>query len=128
VIPSQWKSFARPNGEREHLALLSYLPLQRFRLIPRFLIYASAIEGQLRDARGLVGYSLQAQVLRRRFWTLSVWEGERSLMEFVGRSPHGQMMCLLAPHMGGTKFTRWKLKGSAIPPTWDEAKRRMPES
>jgi hypothetical protein len=23
--------------------------------------------------------------------------------------------------MGATKFTKWKLPGSAVPPTWDDA-------
>jgi hypothetical protein len=126
--PSKWKSFAVVAADREYLALLSYLPLKRYRKIPKFIKYTSQIERQLREARGLVGYSLQAQLLSRRFWTLSVWEDEQALMEFVYRLPHSEVMTSLAADMGPTKFTQWKIQGSLLPPRWDDAKRRMSES
>ncbi|HEX8143874.1 MAG TPA: DUF3291 domain-containing protein [Pyrinomonadaceae bacterium] len=127
MLPSKWKSFALADTEREYLALLSYLPLKRYRSIFGFLKYTSQIERQLRAARGLLGYSLQAQLLSRKFWTLSVWEDEAALMEFVYRLPHSEVMTSLAPHMAQTKFTRWTIKGYGMPPRWDEAKKRMSE-
>ena len=123
--PSKWKSFASADADREYLALLSFLPLKRYRMIPRFIKYTSEIERQLSESRGLVGYSLQAQLLSRQFWTLSVWEDEKALMEFVVKSPHGPVMQSLLPHMAATKFMQWKIKGAAIPPNWNEAKERM---
>lgn len=123
--PSKWKSLASADADREYLALLSFLPLKRYRMIPRFIKYTSEIERQLSESRGLVGYALQAQLLSRRFWTLSVWEDEKALMEFVVRSPHGPVMQNLLPHMAATKFTQWKIKGGAIPPSWNEAKQYM---
>ena len=128
-MPSRWKSFAAPSApDREYLALLSYLPLKSYLKIPRFIKYTSQIERQLAEARGLVGYSLQAQLLSRRFWTLSVWEDEPALMEFVYRLPHSEVMKSLAADMGQTKFTQWKIQGSALPPRWDDAKKRMAQS
>jgi hypothetical protein len=125
--PNKWKAIARADPDREYLALLSFLPLKSYRKIPRFIKYTAEIERQLSESRGLVGYSLQAQLLSRRFWTLSVWEDEQALMEFVARSPHGPIMESLLPHMGQTKFTRWMIRGAALPPDWSEAKRRMAE-
>ena len=125
--PSKWKSFASAVNDREYLALLSFLPLKSYRMIPRFIKYTAEIERQLSESSGLVGYSLQAQPLSLKFWTLSVWEGERALMEFVVRSPHGPVMQSLLPHMGATKFTRWAIKGAHLPPDWREAKKRMAE-
>src|SRR5215210_2679300 len=118
MLPSRWKSLAAIEPEREYLAQLSYLPLKRYRLIPRFLKYTSQIESQLKESRGLVGYSLQAQLLSRRFWTLSVWEDEAALMDFVYHLPHSEVMQSLAPHMAPTKFSQWKIKGSELPPRW----------
>jgi hypothetical protein len=125
--PSKWKSFAPAAGDREYLALLSYLPLNKYRAIPKFIKYTAEIERQLSESRGLIGYSLQAQVLSLRFWTLSVWEDEQALMEFVVRTPHGPVMQSMLPHMGQTRFTRWIIKGEALPPSWSEAKKRMAE-
>jgi len=123
--PSKWKSFASAADEREYLALLSFLPLNKYRAIPRFIKYTAEIESQLSESRGLIGYSLQAQILSLRFWTLSVWEDEGALMEFVVKTPHGPVMQSMLPHMGATKFTRWSIKGANLPPGWSDAKKRM---
>jgi hypothetical protein len=125
--PNKWKSFVSADESREYLALLSYLPLRKYRMIPRFIKYTSQIERQLEQSRGLIGYAVQAEILSRRFWTLSVWEDEKALMEFVAHLPHGEIMESLAPHMGQTKFTQWNIAGASIPPSWSEAKKRMSE-
>jgi hypothetical protein len=124
MFPSRWKSFSMTSAEREYMALLSFLPLKTYRKIPRFLRYSLQIERQLETAQGLIGHSLQAQILRREFWTLSVWVDETSLMSFVNHAPHAGIMDSLAPHMGNTRFVRWKVKGSELPLKWQEAKRR----
>ncbi len=120
-----WKSFAKVSPDREYLVLITYLPLNRFWVLPRFLAYTRSIQIQLNQSRGLIGYALKAAVLRLRFWALSVWEDENSLMEFVRNQPHGQVMGALTPHMGETKFVRWNIAGSAVPPTWHEAISRL---
>ena len=119
-----WKTLAHVDGSREYLALLTYLPLRKYRKIPRFLQFLYQIQRQLGRSTGAIGYSLRARVLRREFWTLSVWESEHTLMDFTAKVPHGDVMKSLAPHMGLTKFVRWKITGSAIPPSWDDAARR----
>ena len=119
--PAKWKSFAVAESEREYLALLTYLPLNNFRALPKFLKYNSQIERQLRESAGLLGYSQRAKLLSLKFWTLSVWKDEAALMDFVYKLPHGEIMQTLTPHMGQTRFIRWKMKGSDVPPSWAEA-------
>ena len=123
-MDTPWKALAPLDRDREYLALLSYLPLRAFSKIPRFLRFTLQIQRQLRGSPGAIGYSMRAQLLSRKFWTLSVWESERALMDFVTKVPHGEVMKALAPHMGATKFTKWKIPGSAIPIPWDDAVRR----
>jgi hypothetical protein len=125
--PAKWKSIASAESGREYLALLTFLPLKSFRALPKFLKYNSQIEHQLSESQGLVGYSVRAKLLKLNFWTLSVWEGEEALMDFVYRIPHSEVMQSLAPHMGQTKFIRWKIKGAEIPPSWDEAGKHSKE-
>jgi len=119
-----WKAIAAVDREREYLALLTYLPLRSYMKIPLFFQFTFQIQRQLKDTQGAIGYALRAKPLSRRFWTLSVWESERALMDFVIKVPHGDVMKALSPHMERTKFTRWKLLGSALPPNWDDAMRR----
>ncbi len=122
---SPWKSFATPESGREYHALLYYLPLNNWRALPKLMRYSLQIRRQLADSEGLIGYSMDANVPSRKFWTLSVWEDEESLMRFVGRNPHGRVMTDLIPHMGQTQFVQWQVSGSEVPLSWEEAKNRM---
>ena len=122
-----WKSFAPPENDREYSALLTYLPLKRWRAIPKFMRYTSQIQRQLADSEGLIGYALDAKVLSRDFWTLSVWEDEASLRRFVQQNPHEKVMMDLLPHMGQTAFFPFNVDASSIPPDWEDTKRCMRE-
>jgi hypothetical protein len=124
-MDSPWKALAAVDKNREYFVLLSYLPLSRYSKIPLFLRLTFQIQGQLRRTPGAIGYSLRAKPLSRKFWTLSVWEDDRALRDFVAKVPHGEVMKTLAPYMGATKFTHWKISGSAIPPNWQDATRRL---
>jgi hypothetical protein len=123
-MDSPWTALSPADENREYLALLSYLPLRSYRKIPAFFRYSFRIQRQMRETPGAVGYSLRANILGRNFWTLSVWENDRALMHFVRKAPHEEAMRTIAPHMGPTKLTRWRLPGSAIPPSWADAMRR----
>jgi hypothetical protein len=116
--------FGPPDKSREYFALLSCLPLNKYRGIPGFFRFSSQIQKQLRATPGVNGYSLRAKLLSRNFWTLSAWAHEKTLTDFVAKIPHGQAMQAMMPHMGPTKFTRWKALGSALPLQWEEAIQR----
>jgi predicted secreted protein len=66
-----------------------------------------------------------AHVVAKRFWTISVWEDEVSLMSFVHKDPHREAMMILRRSMGGSHFLRWKIIGSAVPPNWRVAMERF---
>jgi len=123
-MDSAWITFGPAEKSREYLALLSYLPLNKYRAIPGFLRFSSHIQNQLRTTPGVVGYSLRAKLLSRNFWTLSAWADEKALMDFVAKIPHGQAMKAMMAHMGPTNFTKWKVLGSALPLRWEEAMQR----
>ena len=116
--------FGPPDKNREYFALLSCLPLNKYRAIPGFLRFSSQIQKQLRATPGVIGYSLRAKLLSRNFWTLSAWADEKALTDFVAKIPHEQAMRAMMPHMGPTKFTKWKVLGSALPLQWEEAMQR----
>lgn len=119
-----WKDIAPIDSSKEYLALLTYLPLKKHRTIARFFWSTFAIQKQLADSAGILGYALRAKPLQKDFWTMSAWLDEKSLMDFILRIPHSQVMRDLAPHMGPTKFTRWKVSGSDLPLRWDVAMQR----
>ena len=119
-----WKAMVSVDRGGEYLALLTYLPLRRYSAIPVLIRRMLQIQRQLSETPGAIGYSLRAKPLSRDFWTLSAWADERALMSFVAKAPHVDAMKALSPHMGATKFTRWRVPGSAIPLNWDDAVRQ----
>lgn len=124
---SPWRTFGSPDPNGEFVALLSYLPLNTYWRVVPFVFYTAQVMKQLASlasAQGLVGYSLLARPLSKRFWTLSVWKNEEALRAFVRHPPHASIMSALAPHMDKTKFVRWTVKGSQLPLQWDDALRR----
>jgi quinol monooxygenase YgiN len=122
---SPWRTLSSPGPNGDFVALLSYLPLKSYWRVPQFLVYTAQVMKQLAAAQGLLGYSVLARPLSKRFWTLSAWEKEAALRAFVQHPPHGRLMAALAPHMGETKFVRWMVKGSQLPLCWDDALRRF---
>jgi len=119
-----WVSLGDVDPTREYLALISYLPRKSYWSIFSFIQQTTAIRKQLNESPGLIGYSLRAKLLGKKAWTLSVWQNEAALREFVGRSPHVDTMKKIS--LGEErKFVRWKLKGSGVPPKWDEAVKHL---
>jgi len=87
-----------------------------------------AASHQLAKTPGLIGFTFRAKLFRHRFWTLSAWEDEKALMDFVGKVPHLDTMKVLGPHMGDAAFLRWSVRGDVLPLQWDDALRRIPSS
>jgi hypothetical protein len=125
MISSPWKGFATPWDGKDYVALLSYLPLKQYWMIPKFLRLTRETQQQLAKSNGLVGYSVGAELLSRRFWTVSVWENRQSLMDFVHEIPHSRIMQVLVPDMGKTRFAEWTVRTAEIPVRWSDAKRHM---
>lgn len=119
-----WKSLAPVEPGREYVVLLSYLPLKNYFRLPMFFRYSVKINAQLRETPGAIGYAMRARLLSLRFWTLSVWDNDKALMEFVAKVPHGEAMQKIAPYMHKTNFWRWKLPSAEVPPRWGDAMRR----
>jgi heme-degrading monooxygenase HmoA len=120
-----WKAKVTPDPDAEYLAMASSLPLGRFSATFRFFRFVRAIRVQLARTDGLIGYSLWAKPIARRYWTLSVWKDEAALMAFMRSSPHLEIMTKLRPDMDATKFVRWTVKGSGTPVPWEDALRRL---
>jgi len=77
MVDTPWRSLSSPDGGREYLALLSYLPLKGFRKMLTLQRQSSKVGRQLAETRGLVGYSFRAKFASHRFWTSPSGETSR---------------------------------------------------
>lgn len=67
---------------------------------------------------------MRTEIFGKRAWTVSVWEDETALNNFVRKVPHAETMKEL--QLGrARKFVRWTLPGSKVPPSWDDAFQRL---
>lgn len=120
-----WKQCQAMDPDTEYLVMASSLPALDYAATPALFRGARATKRQLRDADGLVGFSMLARPARKQYGSLSVWRDEDALQAFARSSPHGQLMRDLAPRMGQTAFVRWTITGAQGRPSWAEAWDRL---
>ena len=85
------------------------------------LLHKRRIVAQLQQTPGVIGLAMIARPLRKQFWTLSAWESDDALRAFVAAGSHADTMHAMTPHVGATRFVRWKLRGADVPPRWNDA-------
>jgi heme-degrading monooxygenase HmoA len=120
-----WTTFQAFDADTTYVVMVSRLRLRRYRHVPGFLRAATAIRRQLTTSPGLLGYSLDAHLLRKTFWTLSAWTDNESLQTFNTTPPHRDVTARMRPRMGPTDFAFLTLKGNELPLAWEDARRRL---
>jgi heme-degrading monooxygenase HmoA len=122
-----WVERQPVDPNRDYVAMASRLPLKHYRSIPGFLRDTLAIRRQLAGTSGLVGYGLNAELARKRFFTFSVWQDQESLDAFAAADPHQRIIRRLRPLMGKTRFEFFGISGSQLPMTWDQMSKPVRE-
>ena len=115
-----WVQNQAVEPDRHYVAMASRLPLKGYRFIPGFLRDAMRIRRQLAETEGLVGYGLNAQLLRKTFWTFSVWNDRDALNRFAASDPHKRIIQGLRPRMDESRFEFFDVVGGEIPKDWDQ--------
>ena len=117
-----WVQRETLDPETTYLAMASYLPLKRRWSIPGFLRDTLAIRRQLARAEGLIGYALDAEVVKGVFWTFSVWRSQEHLDSFARSDPHRRIIERLRPLMSQTRFEFFPVAADNVPMTWEQRK------
>ena len=82
------------------------------------------VEKQLKETRGLIRYGLRTNLLRKHFWTFTVWTDRTSVNAFVPRGPHASAVERFKGWAGeGAAFVEWQSSDGAI--NWGEALERL---
>lgn len=77
---------------------------------------------------GFRGMSLRRQLFGNEAWTLSVWENEESLREFVRSPEHRKAMNEGAPAARNIRFSRFQASTKELPLKWTEVLSRLDAS
>ena len=121
MLKQPWRLIRSPQADDEYVAMVTYFFLKRFRGLPRFNLYTKRVQRQLAESDGLIGYALGARPWRKQFWTLSVWEDEKALRQFVHSGIHSGVMIVLQEDMADFRNRQWTVRGSHVPPAWEAA-------
>lgn len=113
-------------ADTEMHVLTSRLPLHRYRDVPRFLRWTFKIRKQLRDDSGCAGFSLDAKLLTKTFWTLSGSDRE-AMTRFVHSGHHAAMLVDMAGKVGNPSFTDSTARRTDLPLDWTAAHARITE-
>jgi hypothetical protein len=120
-----WRQIDVVDPARSYVALLGYVRLKSFSLLPRFAWYGAQIEKQLKQATGLIGYRLRAKFFAREFFHLSVWQDETVVQTFVHQQPHRRIMEELIGRLGKTEFRYWTVNGFELPLVFERELQRL---
>jgi hypothetical protein len=125
-MPAQpWRSVGTPDPEADLIVMASRLPLRSHADIPRFLRHTWLIRRQLACSPGLIGYSLDAHLLAKTFWTVSAWQSRPDLGTFDRTSPHAEAKGVLRSAMMPSTFVMWRCRPEDLPITWAEVRERV---
>ncbi|MEJ8634726.1 MULTISPECIES: DUF3291 domain-containing protein [Streptomyces] len=120
--------WATPNPARPDttaFVMASRLDVRSAKDVPRFFLKSLSAWGQVRKAPGALGASLEAQLLKGVFFTLSAWEDKEALYTYARTEPHKSIMTGLRSVMSESTFTFWEVPVAELPISWKDAKRRI---
>jgi heme-degrading monooxygenase HmoA len=123
--PLPWRSFAPIDPDGEYVVTTTRLPLRQHRHIPAVMAATVRIARQLARSDGLIGYSLHAQLVRKTFWTMSVWQTADDLDRFVRSDVHRVAMGGIGPHMERPSIQTTRVRGGHLPPAWADVHREL---
>jgi quinol monooxygenase YgiN len=90
-----------------------------------FQAHVGAIATQLDHAPGLLGYSFRSRVPGRDNWTMSLWESEAAMLDFMAGGAHVDAMASAGEILEDSAFTHWTTAPDRLPPDWEESLTRL---
>jgi heme-degrading monooxygenase HmoA len=120
-----WTATTELDPQREYFVIATRFDVTRRRFLPEVVRATQALWPALSAADGLIGYTLQASLVRPTLSTLSVWQDRAAMHGFVRAAPHAAVVRASRPRMAGSSFTGWTALGAELPPTWASVDQRL---
>ncbi len=120
-----WTPLAAAEPDREYVVMATKFVLSGYRQIPAFVRSTQALWPELTGSEGLLGYSLDADLTRRSFHTLSVWHDAYAIAKFVRSEPHALVVAHTRPWLAASTFRTWTVHGRHLPLNWHHVHQRL---
>lgn len=122
-----WMTVNPPTGS-EVQVMASRLEVRALRHVPGFFLASLSLLRQARNSPGALGITLQADLLRRTFWTLSAWTDKDALTAYATAEPHKSTIARKRKVMRDSTFTFWSIPATDLPVEWSDARRRLADA
>ena len=122
-MASGWKAGPAAKTASPVLVSATEYTFNRFRDVPGIILTAMRMRRILREMHGAVGVTLYAQLRRRRIGSMSVWESEADLREFVVHPKHIPVMRKYRTR-GTLRSATWQTDRFVLADSWQQAERR----
>ncbi|MFI6818996.1 hypothetical protein ACIBG7_41840 [Nonomuraea sp. NPDC050328] len=109
----------------ETLVMASRLEVRSLRQVPGFLTASLRLLLQARRAPGALGVSLQAELFKRTFWTVSAWTDKAAVYAYSAAEPHRSTMRRQRAVMRESTFVFWTMPADQLPVQWDQVRDRI---
>lgn len=124
LVKVEWKLLKEVDPNHEYLAFSQYGELKNTPILLAWYMRSRKVTEQVKNAKGLVGFTMEAGFWSKKGLIVGVFEDEPSLMEFAHTGQHAE--CLAKSKLdvkGGMSLVRWSILGSALPPKLEDAMR-----
>jgi hypothetical protein len=115
---TSWTTAATPAPDVPVHVVVTEFHLPRLRDTLPFLRSTRRITAALSEAEGLVGYALQARILRRTYRTVSAWRSPDDARRFARGGVHGEVAGAARAGNQPKSVARWDAPASETPPSW----------
>ena len=120
--PPPWKQIGDIDPEREYLGFTSRFFVTSVRTLPAFFAQSQRIRKQASAAPGVIGWSLAVDLPKLEFFTLSAWEDESRLRDFVAAAPHHDVFSKFADSIREKSLlVSFPVLGRDLPLKWKDA-------
>jgi hypothetical protein len=110
--------------QTNYIHVATFLPLKRWRYMLSFQRLSSKVLKQINESEGAINYAVKGNLIRKHFWTLSIWKDQNSLRQFIGTDPHATAVRKFTEWAGeGSAFVEWTSTNNAI--DWPEALEKL---
>lgn len=115
---------AKDEAPGEYVAIITYLPVRRWRDVFPFLRLVGRVLQQAKESQGNLSAKTKANFVSRKFWTSTVWVDRQSVKAFLSAEPHSTAIRRMAEWAADdAAFGEWQVTSSAI--GWPEAMRHL---
>jgi quinol monooxygenase YgiN len=102
----------------------TFLPLKSWKYMFSFQRLSSKVLKQIKENEGAINYAVKGNLLKKHFWTFSIWRDNNSLRRFIMEEPHATAVRKFTEWAGeGSAFVEWTSPNNTI--DWSEALKKL---